>query len=163
VGQATGSGVTLVEHTAPLPGTSGNYSTSFEWTAPAGGGGAITFWGIINAVDGNNAYNNDRPSAGVSLVLQDATTVEAVTVENNFSTYPNPFTDDLNIKTGNAAPGLYTVKAFDLYGKKIVEQDVNVVPGASTLALHTGTWASGCYLLQITKDDHPEMLLVTKR
>ena len=157
------SSIALVEHTAPLAGNFGSYATSFDWTAPATGGSAITFWGIINAVDGNSAYNNDRPSAGVSLVLQPATSVGGLTTANKFSIYPNPFTNTLTVKTENTIPGLYTINAFDLHGKKITEREVNVLSGVDVLTLSTEKWAPGYYTIQVMKGDYSETIPAVKR
>lgn len=152
VGQATASGVTLVEHTTPLSGTSGNYATSFEWAAPSSASGAITFWGIINAVDGNNAYNNDAPSPGASVILQDVTSVETVYSESKVNVYPNPFTAKLNVKIGKAIPGSYTINAYDLHGRKLASSQANGSIANNEISFNTSEWPGGIYLIQTVKD-----------
>lgn len=163
VGQQTVSAVTLVEHTTPLNGTSGNYTASFEWTAPSTASGAIVFWGILNAVDGNGSYNHDAPSPTTSLTLQATTSVESVIAENNATAYPNPFTNELNIKIGNAPAGSYTIHVFGQHGEKIITQQLDITSGTNGMALHTDSWPSGYYIIQITSGIYSEMIPIAKR
>jgi hypothetical protein len=159
--KAVGSAM-LVEHTMPLSGSSGLYQTTFEWTAPTTTAGAITFWGIMNAVDGTGNENGDRTSASVSVVLADVTSVGNVTAENSINVYPNPFTTKLNIKVENAAPGTYTVNAYDIHGKKLISNEVRLTSANNEATLNTTEWSHGVYFVQIINGEVQKTMQVIK-
>jgi hypothetical protein len=62
--------VGVVEQTTTLAattGTGGNgttYVQTFNWTAPATGTGTISFWAVVNAVNGNNSDSGDKFNTG---------------------------------------------------------------------------------------------------
>lgn len=62
--------VGIVEQTAALAATSGSggngttYVQTFNWTAPASGTGTISFWAVINAVNGNGSDSGDKYNTG---------------------------------------------------------------------------------------------------
>jgi len=90
---------TQITHTTPMTISGGQASFNFIWTAPISGSTAVTFSAVGNAV--NNNGNSDAGDQWNNLT----TTVPAafpssVTEINNgdFSCYPNPVTQNLNIK-----------------------------------------------------------------
>lgn len=58
--------VGIVEQTAPITATSGTggngttYVQTFNWTAPVAGTGTISFWAVINAVNGTGGDSGDK-------------------------------------------------------------------------------------------------------
>lgn len=150
VGTATGSGATVVEHTSPLPGGPA-YSVSFDWKAPATGTGNVTFYGILNGVDGTGSTNNDVVSAPFQTAIF-PTSVANIENKVEVKTYPNPFHNTMEIKMANAASGTYNVNVFDLTGRKIYHADMEI-DGKTSYRINTEKWASGMYHIQISKDD----------
>ncbi|RYD54783.1 MAG: T9SS type A sorting domain-containing protein [Sphingobacteriales bacterium] len=144
---------TIVEHAAALPkNSSGNFEASVEWTAPATSSGPVTFYGIINAVNANGQSSGDAVSNRIDKVLADGTNVADVNSQMTVTTYPNPATNKVAVKIENAGTGTYTINAFDLAGKKMMER--TVVNNSNTLleTIEIEKWAAGLYHVQIMKD-----------
>lgn len=150
----TVSGVPIIEHTAALAkAATGNDSVSIDWKASDDT--AASFYGIINAVDGNAASTNDAVSNPVNITLQKTTTVSNIKNETSMIAYPNPFSNTLMLTIKHA--GNYSLSVFDLHGKKIAEQ---VTSG--NFSFNTENWVTGYYLIQIEKDSERQLISVIK-
>lgn len=88
----TVTGVKIVEHSSPLPvttgtGTSGStYVKDIPWTAPAATTGSVTLKGIINAVNNNGSTSGDISNASSATITE--------------STGTAPITGTLSVCTG---------------------------------------------------------------
>jgi hypothetical protein len=118
----------IVEHTSALSGTAGAFSTEFEWTAPAKGAGTVTFYGIINAVNGNGNTTGDEPSMGITTAFTEDLTsgIGSASVSASAKIYPNPCTDVLRVE----AAGSMNVFISDLGGRQLIstsaQNDIDV-------------------------------------
>lgn len=149
---STGS---IVEHGTPLSRSSGGtgpFEATVEWTAPAANSGPVTFYGIINAVSGDGTRGGDAPSNTISKALTDGTNVNNVDNKMSVTTYPNPAKNSLVVKIDNASSGSYTINAFDVTGKKMMEETFNNNDLMLVKTINTEKWASGMYHVQIIKD-----------
>lgn len=145
----------VVEHTNKLPGTSGIINVNFDWTAPPVGTnkGAVKFWGVVNAVDGDATSAGDQVSASFNRTLANVTSVEDLRNTPNVKIWPNPLVGDnrLKIELKNAYTGAYTITAFDMSGRKMFTEKytTNVMP----FEYNTSNWTPGIYHLQIINDE----------
>ncbi len=96
-------GTTVVEHSITLrqitTGTN-TYATQFYWTAPTGTSDSVSFFSLLNAVNGNSASSGDYPNAApVVTIYQNVTTSVAPTQSagNEIAVYPNPARNQINI------------------------------------------------------------------
>ena len=132
----------LEQKTGPISGISGAYTVSFDWTAPAAGTGAVNFYSVINAVNGNNSASGDAVSAKVTTTFQEST---AGINESNTLTahkiYPNPCQNTLNIEGLTSAT---QVSVFDLMGKEVVSAQ-------TSSSIDVAHLAPGIYVLRINK------------
>ncbi len=165
----------IFEHSSPLPPTSGSgghgtiYSESLSWTAPTSGTGAISFWGILNAVNGNgNADAGDlwnTVNIGIPEQIPGTTTTGINSVSQNdvVKIYPNPVTDNLNLQWENEQTGIYTISAYTLQGQNITEQNVDISAGTTIQKINTSNWAQGIYLVTVQKDETRKVFRVVKQ
>jgi hypothetical protein len=141
------TGITLLEHNQVLTKvTSSAAIATFDWTAPVKGTGNITFYGVVNAVNGDGTIGGDAVSPAFNLTL--AETPNAITdiaVDNEIRIYPNPVQDQLHVsfsQTGN-----YTISVYSLDGKIIINRQTNY---NTKQVLIPAEMAKGTYLLEVT-------------
>lgn len=84
--------------------------------------------------------------------------VEEVTTVKNFSVYPNPFQEELNILSKEQS--ITQVQLYDLAGKLIQEEKVN---NQNSFSLKTNSLPSGTYLITIFSDKGKESYKVIKK
>jgi hypothetical protein len=160
-----------VEHDEPLPATTGSggtgttYVESFTWTAPVAGTGAVSLFGAVNAVNHNGSADAGDLSNVNHLVLNElvgptgvANTPTGVTLK----AFPNPVTDRLNLEMGNTQPGIYTIYVFDLAGKTIATENIEVTGNASQSNINTSNWFPGTYQVVVEKDSNRQVIPVVK-
>jgi hypothetical protein len=157
-------GKVLVEHSTPIGWTAPYSSTSFQWKAPGTGNGVIKFFCMVNAVNNTGSASGDDPSSPYALSLYNAA-VSVGNLEKNIkvTTYPNPFTNTIIVKMENVQLGTYSINAFDLRGKKIAAQQLEVDNSIAEPAFHTDRWAAGCYIIQVEKEGYSQLIPVIKR
>jgi len=153
----------ILEHSAALSKNGiGVYEVTFDWMSPAASAGPVTFYGIINAVNGDNSTSGDAVSAPVTATLSDASNVNDVNNQMTISTYPNPAKNMLVVKVDNATTGDYTINAFDISGRKMMEHTVNNTDMTLVETINTEKWASGMYHVQVIKDGQKHITPVLK-
>ncbi len=153
----TAGGVSLIEHSTPISAiTAGVYNISFDWTAPAAGTGTVTFYGVLNAVNGNGSSDaGDDPSNGFTTVLTENTTSIAglkATVASKL--YPNPCTNVLNIELLNA--GNFTAKIIDISGRQLLETSNQKTIDVTSLS-------SGVYFIKIMQGNAQQVASFVKQ
>ena len=80
----------------------------------------------------------------------------------NINTYPNPTTNELHIAMSGAQTGGYNVNVYDLNGRSIDKEMVEVNSGNYTIMLHTENWPMGMYMVQLEKDGASHTMMVVK-
>jgi len=119
-----------------------------------------------NLVPGIGVPNNglDIYGSGQSFTYH-RHTLDVAKVFNNvtITAYPNPTTSDLHIAMNGAQTGNYTVNVYDLSGRIISTQIVNVNSSVYTFYLNSGNWPTGMYQVQLLKDDASHTMSVIKQ
>ena len=156
----------VVEHRRAITATSGTggtgtvYEQSFQWTAPASSGsGTISFWGVVNAVNGNGNTSGDAFNTANITVQEWAvpTGVDNVVAGLGVKAFPVPFTNVLNLDLGSAT-GTTNVTVSDMSGRIIALQTLN----SNTASINTGSWAQGIYAVTIENEGRREVISVVK-
>ena len=91
-------------------------------------------------------HHEDDGMMGSFRVLDTSSTgINYTNLENNFSIFPNPSTDCLNINSHSSEN--FSVSLFNSLGEKIYSEQV-----MSKLTLLTSNFINGIYFLQIKSD-----------
>jgi type IX secretion system substrate protein len=161
------SGLTIVEHGAALTAAvPGNYTISFQWTAPTTGVGNITLYATLNAVNGNAVADAADVSANTSVVLgQEAKPTSVATANSsvNVSAFPNPVSNVLNLKMDNAETGTYSIKAFSVDARCVAAENISVNGNSQTATINTSNWTPGMYMVDVEKDGVRKVVQVVKQ
>lgn len=162
----------IVEHKAAITATSGTggsgttYVESFNWTAPVAGTGTVSFWGVLNAVngDGNEGSADKWNTNHLTITEQSIATgiTEAATNSLNVSVFPNPATNYVQLQMNNAENGVYELNVFDVNGKKVASHNVEVSGGELLTTLNSAAWVPGMYLVQVSKNGVQKVVSVVK-
>ena len=141
---------TVVEHSLMLrPDTTGinKYSCQFYWTAPAAFSDSVTFYYLLNAVNGDGNKTGDYPNAGTPLTLYENPSDEVAQVQSQpagFSVFPVPANTVLNV-FGKEPIKSVVIKSVD--GKTVytngfdaahVQVDVSKLPSGNYVACING-------------------------
>lgn len=90
---------------------------------------------------GGNAY-----ARGAVKINKSPTAIAATNTSINI--FPNPATNQFNIKFGNGTKGIYTVKLFNMFGKVVMDE--KCIAGSSRNFNITQQIPKGIYTVQIT-------------
>ena len=124
--------VGVVEQSATIAATTGTggsgttYVKSFSWTAPVAGTGTISFWGVINAVNGDGGVGGDQWNTKHVIINEwggNSTTgiANAGNPNSDFklSLYPNPATENIHLTYSLDKQCAVSVKMFDINGRLV--------------------------------------------
>jgi hypothetical protein len=141
-------GSKYITHT--LAQSAGSGSWTFNWTAPAAGTGAVTFYGAY--ISGRfNVHGKG------SKTFQENLSASVADVQKNkmFTVFPNPVTDKLNISFSLESNQHLSVKVYDITGKEMLSLIDGVENGGEQLRsfdIHDRLNA-GMYFVTMIKGD----------
>jgi len=92
----TNSAKAVTHKTAGNTPTGGVKAWSFDWTAPEGSTGDVTFYAAFNGANGNGSTSGDQIYTSTHTVGPDVTGIEDLA--NEFRFYPNPSTGVVNFE-----------------------------------------------------------------
>lgn len=138
-------GGTAVTHTAAGTDPQGMpNSWTMDWTAPASGTGAVSFWASVNA------SNNSGTNLGDMIYVTSVTVPESnIGIAENLESkvgkiYPNPATEKAMIDLPEGS----MVRIFDQLGHEVM----SLKAGASTTVLDVSSLERGVYYFTIIYD-----------
>ncbi len=139
---------TIVEQTTTLrqitTGTN-TYATQFYWTAPSGTSDSVSFYSVLNAVNGNGGSSGDYPNAAprVTIYPNVSTAIPGIKgAVNPISIYPNPARDQINLSCNE--------KITDVSILNFQAQTVYSATGNSeNLSINTADLPAGTYFVRI--------------
>ncbi len=158
------NGIELVEHNMPLTGTSGTYHVpAFTWAAPAAGTGTVTMYCTLNAVNGNNLADAPDVCNNISITLAEETTgIAELAQDIAIKAFPNPATNQFNIKMEGAGTGVYNVNVYDMSGRVVTTQNIHANGGTTETVINCSNWPKGYYGVQIAQNGAQRVLPVVK-
>lgn len=111
----------MTHQTAGITGSMDYHTWSFNWTAPAAGSGALTFYGAFLCANGNNAITGDITYKANLPVTEDITSGITTNLLNgsDFSIYPNPVSETFIISYKTDHSGKVEIKLVDMQGRLI--------------------------------------------
>lgn len=149
-------GSKYITHTSAKTTNPGTWT--FTWTAPSAGTGAVNFYGAFVSNKNNITKQvltvNEQTSTGVSTPLD---------ANSNFSTYPNPATNNFYLNLNLAVGGQVEASLINLEGKQISTLfNGELSTGTHHLALDVNQIKSGIYFLQVNangKSNHKKIMI----
>lgn len=158
----TVSGINIIEQHHPLSKTSGAFTTTVEWVAPAAGTGSVGFHGIINAVNGDNQVSGDAVSAPVSLTLAENGVGVKEVAKQRLSVYPNPVTNMMQVEIPINMIGLCNVEIISLEGKAVQHVQLQALANEK-ISLPCSQLPNGVYYLSIYSKEAKHSSLFLKQ
>jgi hypothetical protein len=148
----TTGNINVIEHTTPLAKTGSQFLTSFKWTAPVAGNGDARIYARMLANNDNGDATDDTPNSIMSTFNETlaTTAIHDVSKENQFSVYPNPAQDNINIKLNQLTAGKYNVNVTTIDGKSIMHSKADLSGG--TMNLNISSLSKGVYLLNVQNE-----------
>ena len=135
----------IIEEKSVITGTAGVYTVSFNWKAPAKGTGTVSFYAILNAVNGGGTGSSSGDGVSPQYTTALSELINSGINESNIATahniYPNPCRNTLNIEGLTSAT---QVSVFDLMGKEVVSAQ-------TSSSIDVAHLAPGIYVLRINK------------
>jgi|APTNR8051073442_1049403.scaffolds.fasta_scaffold00694_19 hypothetical protein len=151
-----------VEHNTP------SVSNTFEveWTAPAAGTGDVRFYSAGNATDNSNSITGDNPvRLTTPLTLTEMATSNLATTElfRQLSAWPNPVSDQLNIRIVAANSGLFKMDVLDAQGRWLRSEQVQLAAGENNLRRDWSDATPGVYFVNFSDGEGQATLRVLKQ
>jgi Secretion system C-terminal sorting domain/Reeler domain len=154
----------MIEQSNTITGSAGTFVDSFSWTAPAAGTGAVSFWAVVNAVNGNGGTSGDKWNTNSAAINEWVipTSVANVANSTDVKVFPVPFNDVLNVSFAGVDAGDYTVSVFDLSGAIRHIQVVNVTGATYQVAVPVSELAHGVYQVVIAGENFRKVVSAVK-
>ncbi len=129
-------------------------SCSIAWTAPAAGAGTIKICGAVNMVNNDSLAGPDDTwnTKRITVYELGATGVPEIAHGVTVKAFPNPVTSDLYVELNNAESGTYHVSLFDLNGKLMNTQAVEMNSNSTSVNINVSNYVSGIYQVVVEKD-----------
>lgn len=157
-----GMALDIVEHGPKHNMSAGTGTVQVSWTAPAVDTiDTVKFYVIANASNNDGTSSGEQPNNGMRIFPRNTTSVKDLNANIKLDIFPNPVTDKLNISMENADKGTYTIKVFDIQGKVVATQTVNINKAYKT-SINAAAWAQGMYHLHISNGSAQRTLKFTK-
>ncbi len=160
VSSSTTGSIPILEHTAPIVATSGAMSTTNSWIAPNSGKGDVTINTIIVAANGNGLADAGDVYYNLSVTYHEPSAVNDLPSSIGITAYPNPAQSSFKLKFENALNGNYQVGIYDLSGKQLQHQNININNSAE-MTINAESLSSGMYLVHVEKDGAQRVVPVT--
>jgi hypothetical protein len=154
----------LIESTTRLTASSAsNLAASFDWIAPIAGTGTVTFYGVVNAVNGTGGQGGDAVSPSTNSVLTENTaSIESVNGLATIQLYPNPATDIINLRLEGVQVGGYLATVYNLSGQQVAATEFGVVNMKSIQQINTANLPSGLYQLVVASEGWNKVISFVK-
>jgi hypothetical protein len=122
------------------------YASSFTWTAPATNIGPVTFYLVVNAVNGDTTELGDQPNA-YSVTIQSPLEIGTLTTTPNATIYPCPAKNDFTVSIRESEKGTI-MRVTDIHGRSKLQKQLN----ETMTEIAIDQWAAGLYQCTFSKD-----------
>ncbi|MEO6302634.1 MAG: choice-of-anchor V domain-containing protein [Bacteroidia bacterium] len=150
--QLIGGGKWITHTGSGTAGTANSATWNFQWKAPSAGSGSLTIYGGFVKANSNNNSSGDAVFVSKLPVQEDLSVglKENKQIVSEFSMYPSPCVDELNISFSNKEFQKVNVIVRLLDGKVVMDNDFT--DNKSDLKLNVSELAKGIYMVSITAD-----------
>jgi len=118
---------TVIEHSvmmAPVTAGINKYATQFYWTAPATFSDSVTFYALLNAVNGDGGDGGDNPDAAPMVTLHENPAdkvAQVISFANDLTVFPNPTSGNPTVSYNLTSDQNVTIYVLDITGKKVAQ------------------------------------------
>lgn len=133
---------------------------SFSWTAPAAGTGNVTFYYCGLAANANGSESGDYVYRGSTVLTEMNTSgIEEASSNIDFSVFPTLIQDQATIRVTPVTSGTMSVQLFDLTGRQVRSESLDVIAGDSREIRWEGlsSLSKGTYLVSILNGNATEV------
>jgi len=125
-------------------------------TSSTNGEGFTGAFGVYPSPVTGNIYINDKSGGGVMIFgFSELLSVEDKVNPFNFSVYPNPTSDKININATNIE--INTISLFDIQGRKL--EEINNLNILSNYELDLSKYNSGIYFINVNNKQTKKVIL----
>ena len=148
---------------SPVYGSGGSgtvYSETSNWTAPVSGTGTISFWGVLNAVNGDGSSGGDYWNTQGMTINEWPSKLGIASIEENsiqLSIFPNPAKENITVSCNLSETSLVEINMFGIDGRMVSSlMNTTLTQGEheQRLTLPAGVKA-GIYLIQLIANGQP--------
>ena len=130
---------------------SASFNSYTDFNAPPG---EVFYMIKIDHPDGCNPASRDGEYASVySNVATNSLVSVAESKDLDFSIYPIPAGDRINVSFGEKITGMASLSISDLTGRVVYSEDFNEVRPGQVQVINTRDFRDGMYMLQIATDE----------
>lgn len=152
-------GFTVFEHKSIVPVTSGGFSASAEWTAPAASSGNVVMNLAVNAVNSNGTTSGDQwNTTSVTLTENTTSSVAAIDGGLQLNVYPNPVVSSLNVDLMNNSAADFNYTIYSMNGVKAAQGHLN----NNVNTIDVSALASGMHFISITNGVEQKVITFNK-
>ncbi len=146
-------------------GLSGSNIFEADFTAPASGSGAITFYSVAVAASGGAGTGGGDTGGNTSITLTEevVSTNSAFELDAIVSAFPNPVREQLNVAINTEMSGDYQIQLSDMSGKLVLSDMQTLGSGETIFPLDVATLASGQYTLTVRQGQTFKTLMINKQ
>ena len=142
------NGRTYVEHSM----RSTDSLFTFDWTAPAVGGGEVNYYVTANLVNGAAGISGDNGSNNPTIVTLAEGAPSSVRNLDRLTgrIFPNPAGPEATISLEVPVTGAYELRLVDFSGRPILQRRHDLAAGPNAIRLYTAGLPAGIYGLTLT-------------
>ena len=124
---------------------------NMKWKATTAGKGAISFYAVGNAVNGNGGIGGDNATASIKATFAEQTSAlnELEKSVTEFNLFPNPTLEQLNIKMELQADKICDVQLTNELGKTVLSTKWSLKSGENQQNIDMTPYAAGQYQLTL--------------
>lgn len=137
-----------------------------DWEAPAAGTGEVRFYAAVVAANGMNGSDGDGSSflsSPITLTEAVSSTTEANELFEAFTIFPNPVSNELNLRIQSPSQSEYQLRLLDIQGRTALSRPIALSTGEQVHSLDVSQLPAGVYTLQITDGKRVSSRKVVKR
>ena len=128
--------------------TGGTRTWNFQWTAPAGGSGSVTFYYSGNFTGSPSGPAGDVIASGSTSFNEQSVGITEAQVAQ-LAVYPNPVVDEIHVAARDVDEEIM-ISMFDVQGRKVLEERFD--GGDIKIDVKSRSLNSGIYFMQIEVD-----------
>jgi len=147
-----------------LPTNAQSYEINFQWNAPDSSTcDSVVIESILCAVDSDGTPNGDLFYGAPTIRLHKSTTSVFSFGSSNFSVYPNPVNNELNLQMSNLPASHYFLTMYDISGRQVLTRDIATTGNNQVEHMNTSTLVPGIYHLSISNGVSPYVMEIIKQ